>query len=182
MGGGGGGGGAPATALVVVSPYLLLDAVQGLAERLGSDDVSVCVPLRSPSQFDFVAARHAGLDARPVTADAFQDQDRILHAKIVEVTCRRGRLTLTGSVNATHAAMLSARNVELAVLRTGARPSLVGWRACPEPTPLSAAFPAGSSEPCLVARHEGDRVRGRLMFVPQPEGQWLAQMGLWLLA
>ena len=166
-----------ATALVVVSPYLLLDAAQGLATRLGCDDVSVCVPLRSPSQFDFAAARQAGLDARPVTAEAFQDQGRILHAKIVEVTCRRGRLTLTGSVNATRAAMLSTRNVELAVLRTSARPSLVGWRACPEPTPLSAAFPAGSSEPCLVARHEGDRVRGRLMFVPQPEGQWLAQMG-----
>jgi hypothetical protein len=166
-----------ASSLLVVSPFLRLAAVKGLADRLGCADVSVCVPQRSPEQFDFAAARDAGMDAKPVTADAFQDADRPLHAKILEVTCAGGRLTLAGSVNATTAAMMSTDNVELAVLRVDGRPSQLGWRACSEPIPATAAFMAGGSQPCLVARHEGARITGRLLCVTQPQGSWQATLG-----
>lgn len=166
-----------ASSLLVVSPFLRLAAVKGLANQLGCADVSVCVPQRSPEQFDFVAARAAGLDARPVTADAFQDADRPLHAKILEIACARGRLTLAGSVNATRAAMMTTDNVELAVLRVDGRPGLLGWRACPEPVPAAAAFITGAPQPCLVARHKGAQITGRLLCVAQPQGPWQATVG-----
>jgi hypothetical protein len=165
-----------ASTLLVISPFLRLAAVQRLAVQLGCDDVSVCVPMNSPEQFDFAAARAAGLDAKAVTADAFQDADRPLHAKILELTCRRGRLTLSGSVNATTAAMMSTDNVELAVLRVNGRPGLLGWRACLEPAPATAPFAAGPPQPCLVARHEGAQISGRLLCVSQPQGFWHAAM------
>ncbi len=166
-----------ASSLLVVSPFLRLAAIKGLADQMSCGDVAVCVPLRSPEQFDFAAAREVGLDAKPVTADPFQDADRPLHAKILEIRCVRGHLTLSGSVNATTAAMMSTDNVELAVLRVNGHPELLGWRACPEPAPATAAIVAGESQPCLVARHEGARITGRLFSVLQPQGTWQATVG-----
>lgn len=166
-----------ATTLLVVSPFLRLAAVKGLADLLGCANVSVCVSQRAPEQFDFAAARAAGLDAKAVTADPFQDADRPLHAKILEINCARGRLTLAGSVNATTAAMMTTNNVELAVLRADGQPGLLSWKACPEPIPATATIIAGVPQPCLVARHEGARIIGRLLCVPHPHGEWQATLG-----
>ena len=166
-----------ASSLLVVSPFLRLTAVRGLANQLGCANVSVCVSQRSPEQFDFSAARAAGLHAKAVTADPFQDADRPLHAKILEISCAQGRLTLAGSVNATTAAMMTTNNVELAVLRVDGQPGLLGWKACPEPVPATATIIAGAPQPCLVARHEGARITGRLLCAPQPHGKWQATLG-----
>jgi hypothetical protein len=60
---------------------------------------------------------------------ADQARSRQLHAKLYEVVCRRGRLLLSGSANATDAA-LGGRNVEACVARLLPEAS-VGWRWSP---------------------------------------------------
>lgn len=61
-----------------------------------------------------------------VDADAFEEgRDRRLHAKAFEVLCSKGRLLVSGSANATSAA-LSGRNVEACVARIQ-RDVAVGW-------------------------------------------------------
>ncbi len=168
----------------VVSPFLSVDAVHDLAIHLSCAEVAVCVPERSPKQFDFpeqfdfAAARKLGLNATPVTADEFLDPDRPLHAKILEIQCERGRLTLAGSVNATRTALLTTDNVELAVLRISDRPSLIGWHICEEPVPRKTPMAVGARTPCLVAHYDGAQILGHLLDVSEPEGSWCATIGL----
>jgi hypothetical protein len=168
-----------ATAITVVSPFFSgPGAVVELARKLSCDNVSVCVPRHAPEWFDFAAAQSAGLKARPVDADAFNDSSRSLHGKAIEITCRRGRLSLAGSVNATWPALASMTNVELAVLRTTDEPSLIGWRVCDPPT--SSISPAPDPEvaapPCLVARFDGAQISGRVFGARVSDATWRATL------
>ncbi|WP_404338952.1 hypothetical protein AB2M62_07370 [Sphingomonas sp. MMS12-HWE2-04] len=124
--------------ITVVSPYHDLDGrgLDGIAAELQCDDIVLhahpegtvrgtganCWP------FDAVRARSA------VTIDApFAADKRPLHAKSIEILCRRGRLVLSGSANATHAGLFGA-NVEASVLRLQ-RGVLLGWTVSPADAP-----------------------------------------------
>lgn len=169
-----------ATAITVVSPFFGgPGAVIDLARKLSCENLSVCVPRHAPEWFDFAAAESAGLKARPVDADAFNDPSRSLHGKVIEITCRRGRLTLAGSVNATWPALASMTNVELAVLRSTEEPSPIGWRSC---DPLTSSIspvldPEVAAPPCLVARFDGAQISGRIFGARVSEATWRAALG-----
>lgn len=76
----------------------------------------------------------------PVTvSDLSGGCDRKLHAKAFEIICKRGRVLVSGSANATSAALL-AGNVEANIVRIQ-RERLLGWTLDPAiaPLPISAA-------------------------------------------
>jgi hypothetical protein len=168
-----------ATAITVVSPFFHgSGAVVDLARRLNCDNVSVCVPRHAPEWFDFAAARSAGLEVRPVEADAFNDANRSLHGKVIEISCHRGRLSLAGSVNATWPALASVKNVELAVLRSTDEPTVIGWRKCDLPAPSTAleVEPEVGPQPCLVARFDGAQIAGRVFGARASAAPWCATL------
>ncbi|MER8643205.1 hypothetical protein [Mesorhizobium sp. M1252] len=117
--------------ITVVSPYHDLDGrgVDALSDALSCDNVrlhahpdgtvrglgAACWP------FNGTRKRKAVNVATPFAAD-----DRPLHAKAIEVLCRRGRLLISGSANSTHAGLFGA-NVEASVLRIQ-RNAQLGWK------------------------------------------------------
>lgn len=124
--------------VTIVSPYHDLDGrgVDALADSLSCDRIrlhahpdgtvhglgATCWP------FDATRKRMAVNVATPFASDK-----RPLHAKAIEVICRRGRLLISGSANSTHAGLFGA-NVEASVLRIQ-RDTQLGWK------PLPASWP-----------------------------------------
>lgn len=117
-----------ATALTVASPYWEATAIERLAKALGVSEIRAHVPLSqvpAPEGMDW--PRDAKM-VRPVRIGHLAVEHAAtsgLHAKVFEVVCARGRLVLSGSANATGAALThggaTARNVEVCVLRTDRR-------------------------------------------------------------
>ncbi len=166
-----------AEAVTVISPFFSgHHGVARLADALGCKDVSVSVSPNAPSCFDFVGGKAAGLDAKPVMSDTFNGS-RSLHAKALDVECRRGRLLVSGSANATLPAM-SGRNVEVVLARAVDLAVSVGWR--PSGT---VSGPVGQAEledraadPCLVAHFERGMLVGQVFGISAPAGVWRATL------
>ena len=115
----------------------------------------------------------ASVTVGPVAVALFADDGRRLHAKAFEVICRRGRLVMSGSANATLAALDRERNVELCVVRIQRNP-LVAWHVtpCSAPAPIGQAPSEESIEPregVLRAILEGDELKGWIL-TPFPQG------------
>jgi hypothetical protein len=162
-----------AVSLTVVSPFFSLHhGVKQLAEKLSCADVFVAVPPRAPEIFDFGASAKAGFKVSPVAAELFNDT-RSLHAKLFEINCRRGILIVTGSANATTAA-LSGRNVEAVVVRRFDRSYSLGWR----PSGLHSGTPTGERPPnellgaCIIAQLNGRYISGRIVGLKSAKGDW----------
>jgi hypothetical protein len=119
-----------ATGLTVVSPFFDRNghALRRLAEDLRLSSISVHVhpkgPVRGSTGLNWPGALE-GLIVPVRVNEHCVTADRALHAKALEVTCRRGRILASGSANATTAA-LYAGNVEASVLRIQ-RETQVGW-------------------------------------------------------
>lgn len=104
------------------------------------------------------------------------DDGRRLHAKLIEVKCAKGRLLLSGSANATRAALFGP-NTELCVLRisdAGANP----WMLVPSDPPVKLAFEqeqddeaAGQRSNVLSAELHGAMITGQVL------GPWTAGVG-----
>jgi hypothetical protein len=117
-------------------------AIDDLCESIGLDHVFVhahqhgCVEGRPTANWprktrtEVEAVQLAPLDAQG---------PRRLHAKVIEIQCRRGRLMVSGSANATTAGLGRDRNVETCVARIQ-RGRMVGWPHTPseplEPRPI----------------------------------------------
>jgi hypothetical protein len=164
--------------LTVVSPYFDVNggAIARLAEQLSCDDVSLHAhpssPVRGPTGTNWprnTLAKSVCID------DPFGNDSRHLHAKCFEVICRNGRLLMTGSANATRAA-LEVGNIEASLVRIQ-RNILVGWEgsACDPPV----QFPQESDQNeedkqnkigVLRAVLEGDRIHG-LVLEPSLSGE-----------
>ena len=160
----------------VVSPFFgSPEAVLSLGRKLACKHLRVCVTERSPEFFDFMRAELLGQPASPVQSEAFDG--RLLHAKIVEIVCRKGRLTLSGSANATAPALITAKNVEASVLRIVDTAITFGWR--PGHARPLADGEGGSADastgPCLSAHLDGHRLRGRLFGLQNAGGAWEAR-------
>lgn len=167
-----------ATRLSIVSPYFDVSgsAVSRLAGLLACEDIRLHAhpvgPVRGPMGTNWPE----GAAAAPVCIDApFGEDDRRLHAKCFEILCRRGRLIVSGSANATHAALFSG-NVEASIVRIQ-RDTLVGWEARPAAKPVT--FPPSDEEEgddarervgVLRATLEGERVVGQVI-VPRLAGK-----------
>jgi hypothetical protein len=118
-----------ATRLSAASPFWDSGkAVGTLCRRLGLDEVHVHAHPGGSVRGKMGANWPAAPEIRvvPVTVSDFSEGDgRLLHAKAFEVVCRRGRILVSGSANATSAALFSG-NVEASVARIQ-RERLIGW-------------------------------------------------------
>jgi hypothetical protein len=167
-----------ATRLTIVSPYFDTNggAVARLVQALNCDDVRLHAHPTGPVKGLMGTNWPEGLSAAPVCIDApFGDDPRHLHAKCFEVLCRRGRLIMSGSANATRAALFSG-NIEASLVRIQ-RETLIGWDAKPAPKPISLPLADdGEAEEAqervgiLRAVLEGDRIAGQII-VPRLAGE-----------
>lgn len=162
-----------ATRLTCVSPYWDGAATDRLAGELGLAEYSAHVPTRAvtaPRALDW--PRGSSL-AKAVSVSALCGDDhggRDLHAKLLEVVCRRGRVVLGGSANATGAALYAGPeggNVEVCTLRLE-RSARRAWKVKPaKAPPLKAAseaeLEAEETFGVLVAEHGADGIEGRIL-------------------
>lgn len=159
-----------ATRLTAVSPYYDLrgEELAALAALLDVD----CADLHAHPAG---TARGQGSNAWPFdggsrwkpvnAAETFGQDNRPLHAKSIELVCRKGRLVLSGSANVTHAGLFG-RNVEAGVLRIQ-RGSTSHWVTTKGIAPARAAAEdldevdlALSAVGILSASLEGETIRG----------------------
>ncbi|NKM44144.1 hypothetical protein GFL91_03865 [Rhizobium leguminosarum bv. viciae] len=161
-----------ARALTIVSPFFTQHAgVEALASGLECADVSVMVPLRAPSMFEFKEATMGGFPCKRVTSELFEDR-RSLHSKLFDIQCEKGRLVVTGSANATVPALLG-RNIEAVVVRPTDRSTSLGWRPTTRSDSISTEErePKPSSGAGLVVDYNGGAVVGRVMGL-DATGDW----------
>lgn len=123
--------------LTVVSPFFDQGGVNALCLALGLTHASVHSHaagfVAGTAGSNWPSGASLGM-ARAVEVDHIGSDNRRLHAKMFEVVCRRGRLILSGSSNATTAGLDAARNVELCVLRMQTEPS-IRWTMRPSQPP-----------------------------------------------
>lgn len=163
--------------LTVVSPYFGgPTAVEQLARELGLESFEVHVASRVA-----VNGEHYGFHrvaaAMPVVVEAVTGDatsDRPLHAKLIEILCSRGRLLLSGSVNASQPALVQPINVELGVLRiTEDRTALPRKPHTGKLPELPERVELESGDTVYVARCEyaGGLLQGTFL-CPAPAGEW----------
>lgn len=115
---------------------------------------------------------HSVTTVQPVRLEVMNElKPRRLHAKVFEVLCKRGRILLSGSANATTAALGSNRNVEACVARIQ-REATVGWTYSASEAPELRLGPDEEAEDnpeaagVLRAVLEEDRVVGQVLTPP----------------
>ena len=110
-----------ATRLVAASPFGMTGkAIDALCSSLGLSEVFV----HSHEAGTVRGNAGANWPVNPKTrlhpvrmAMLVEENSRPLHAKMFEVVCKQGRLVVSGSANATSAAMDSNHNIEACVVR-----------------------------------------------------------------
>ncbi|MER9254553.1 hypothetical protein NKI59_22595 [Mesorhizobium sp. M0598] len=108
------------------------------------------------------------VEVRAIELDVLKEEKpRKLHAKAFEIICRRGRLLVSGSPNASTAALGAGRNVEACIARIQ-RDRMVGWTYVPSSPPqlINAGDEADDgSEPIGILRAvlEGDHISGQVL-------------------
>lgn len=161
-----------AARIVVASPYFDLEgnALTRLAAELGCDNILLHAhPAGSVRGGRVPSWPYEAKEAwGAVIQKDFGADDRRLHAKSIEVVCRKGRLLLAGSANATEAGLFG-RNIEASVLRVQ-RDVKSYWQSLPglPPTRPSAADEeteaADNPETgILTAKLDGDTILGRVL-------------------
>jgi hypothetical protein len=123
-----------ATRLVVAAPFWDGGAaIDRLCRSLGLDEVFVhshphgTVEGRAGSNWP----SHCSSTVKAIRLETMEDERaRPLHAKVFEVVCRRGRIIMSGSANATSAALEAGHNIEACIVRVQ-REKAVGWRFFP---------------------------------------------------
>jgi hypothetical protein len=104
-----------------MSPFFDNDgnAVRNLADALGCTSVRIAIrPNEHKSNFPFKEALKWKRSRIAAVWPAASAPKRPLHAKWIEARGETGTAVLTGSINATTAAMCTTRNIEVGVLRT----------------------------------------------------------------
>jgi hypothetical protein len=160
-----------ATRVAIASPYYDQVAVPELCRELGVTHVLLHSHPGGTVEGDALNWPLLGSNiTQPVQLDWLSEyEDRPLHAKLFEIICQNGRLLVSGSANATRAAMLSHGNIEVCTARIE-RDSSAAWS-------FQAAEPqiprAGSDEQkdadesgrvrVLAGRVEGVSVKGRII-------------------
>lgn len=128
-----------ATKLTAAAPFFDGFAIEELCNRLGVSHAYVHVhdggTVIGTAGTNWPSAR-SGARTIPVKLTFLEESNsRYLHAKLFEVICRRGRLLVSGSSNATLAGLEADRNVELCVARVQ-REAVSGWRFTPSIAPV----------------------------------------------
>ena len=163
---------------VIMSPYHDPDgkAVKSLAQRLDVPLIEIAVTEEKSSPFPFHLTESWNQKVLPVRPR--RSDKRFVHAKWYEFDTAVGRVLLTGSVNATHKALETTDNVELAVLRRiepGA--DTLQWDQSEAPSFAPATrMPAGlGSQEIVYAsfdRSEPGALHGKLISLQECAGAW----------
>lgn len=165
--------------LTVAAPYFGgSKAVDGLASVLGAPTVEVHVHdgerlALNGHHFPFAASSTA---VSPVELGLLAPEGcGPLHAKLIEIECELGCLLMTGSVNASLAALGEPRNVELGVVRTVDDPLPRTPSSVPAPVKIESVQ-ASSIAPfgILQATLLGSWLKGRVLSPCEP-GEWSAE-------
>lgn len=169
-----------ANRLVVASPFWNSAALDGLCHVLGLSEAFVhshkggAVRGRLGTNWPIGAKS----PVQAVRLEFFDEEEkpRPLHAKTYEIICKRGRIVLSGSANATTAAIGSTHNVEVVVARIQ-RDSVFAWAfdtaEPPTPDPLLEQDAAAGTTGVLRAELVGDTIEGRVL---EPRMQGTAQL------
>lgn len=160
-----------ATRLVAAAPFWDSGkAISRLCETIGLDHVFIHAHGGGTVQGKIGSnwPSETSVEVRAVELDVLKEEKpRKLHAKAFEIICRRGRLLISGSPNASTAALGAGRNVEACVARFQ-RDRIVGWTYVPS-SPPQAIDPGDDaddgSEPIGILRAvlEGDRASGQVL-------------------
>jgi len=164
--------------LTVMSPFFGPDAsaVHELADALGCTTIRIAVPPSAhSSNFPVSESRKWGQKIEPVWLDV-QTQKRPLHAKWIEARGANTTAVLSGSINATTAALCTTRNVEVGVLRiVSPRKDWTAWVASKFPAQFEPTkYEFASVADLLVHAHlsgDGD-LSGMVLGVQFPSGIW----------
>lgn len=148
-------------------------AVDRLCDSLGLQEVFVhshrhgCVTGSTGDNWP----RSAKMSVRPVRVGVMDPSDeaaRLLHAKVFELRCKRGRLLISGSANGTAAALDVNHNVEACVVRIQ-REQSIGWTyveaEAPDP-PVDIDTESEIEEThagVLRATLDADKVKGQVL-------------------
>lgn len=165
--------------LTIMSPFFDNDgnAVRSLADALGCTSVRIAVrPNEHKSNFPFKEAlrwKQSKVVAVWPEASALK---RPLHAKWIEARGEAGTAVLTGSINATTAALCTTRNVEVGVLRiSSGNKEWVSWAASTVPKHFEPAkYESTSVDELLVYAYlagDGD-LSGTILGPQLPSGRW----------
>ena len=124
-----------ATRLAVASPYFDDGGgIESLARQLGVDEVFVHYHLRTASGTAPNWPWRGEVPIRPIALNLLEEDKRPLHAKAFEIVCRKGRLLVSGSANASRAALTANGNVEAVVMRRfQAGTGTWGWTSAEAP-------------------------------------------------
>ena len=165
--------------LTIMSPFFDNDgnAVRRLADALGCTSVRIAIrPNENKCNFPFnESLKWKQSKVAAVWPDASAPK-RPLHAKWIETRGEMGTAVLTGSINATTAAICTTRNVEVGVLRTSsADREWVSWVASTIPKHFEPAkYEHLSVDELLVYAYlagDGD-LSGTILGAQVPSGLW----------
>jgi hypothetical protein len=174
-----------ANRLVVASPFWddgrALDNLclgLGLSEAFVHAHPGETVQGRAGANWPFTAENKVNA----VCLDALEEgEPRRLHAKVFEIVCRRGRIVMSGSANATSAALGAGHNVEASVVRIQ-RGRLIGWSYTKSQPPAPTDVPeevlddAVETNGILRATLDGERITGLIL-----SPRMLGAAKVWLL-
>ena len=128
-----------ATRLAVAAPFWShASALDSLCVSLGLQEAFVQAHPAGTVEGNFGSnwPANAHCSVRPVLLDIMEEaKPRRLHAKLLEILCKRGRVLVSGSANMTTAALGRSRNVEACVVRIQ-RERMVGWSFRSSEAPL----------------------------------------------
>lgn len=160
-----------ATQLIAAAPFRDGGlAVDGLCTALGLDRVYVHAHAGGAVEGTIGAnwPANAATAVHAVEVEALAEKKpRKLHAKAYEIMCRKGRLLVSGSANATRAALSGGHNVEACVARIQ-RERIIGWTHVPaSPPELKGSLEQEHDETgeigILRAVLEGEHIAGEVL-------------------
>jgi hypothetical protein len=167
--------------VTILSPFYDPDgrAVLELAEETKAREVRIGLPPGTEqSCFPFTKAKRWAVTVSAVKLSA-KDENRRLHAKLIEWKTNDGILTLTGSINATRQALSDINNIEVGVLRLAPR----GWAEWSKvtnpsfcPTPAYKRSGIGNSYLVFAELVDSGDLRGRIVSISSPAGEWFGDI------
>jgi len=167
--------------VIVLSPYHhpTGEPIRDLLKATGAKKLMVGVPSDgSPTSFPLFEAKDWGVPFQCVRPDV-ANRKRGLHAKWWEIRGQSETLTLTGSVNATRESFATTNNIEVGIVRRSKKSVPNIWKEVEQPAYKKDEFykmnVAGVGAIYATVDGEG-RVKGRILGIEDPAGQWDAQM------
>jgi hypothetical protein len=170
---------APARSLSVLSPFHdpSGQVLRELSAALGCKTLRIGLPTNKSQRttFPFPHARGWPVRVEAIRLDA-AGAKRPLHAKWIEIEHGNERLILTGSVNATRAALATTNNIEVGILRTASKRDESSWESAEVPADFDRLVyepPVLGATAIVYATLDADgKLTGQLFGSVEAAGTW----------